>query len=68
MRHTKPQLRGHKHNSNSRKGHEDIATTQVYIHADLKLKEKALDRLTPPDIQPGRYQPPDKLLAFLESL
>jgi site-specific recombinase XerD len=49
-------------------GHQDIRSTQVYIHADLKLKEKALDRVTPPDVPPGRYQPPDKLLAFLESL
>ena len=40
----------------------------VYIHADLKLKEKALDRVTPPDVPSGRYQPPDKLLAFLEGL
>jgi hypothetical protein len=49
-------------------GHQDIRSTQVYIHADLKLKEKALDRVTPPDVPPGRFQPPDKLLAFLESL
>ena len=49
-------------------GHQDIRSTQVYIHADLKLKEKALDRVTPPDVRPGRFQPPDKLLAFLESL
>jgi len=37
-------------------------------HADLTLKEQALDRTTPPDVPPGRYQPPDQLLAFLESL
>jgi integrase/recombinase XerD len=37
-------------------------------HADLKLKEKALARTTPPDAVPGRYRPPDPLLAFLESL
>jgi integrase/recombinase XerD len=49
-------------------GHQDIRSTQVYIHADLKLKEKALDRVTPPDVPSGRYQPPDKLLAFLEGL
>jgi integrase/recombinase XerD len=49
-------------------GHQDIRSTQVYIHADLKLKEQALDRVTPPDVPPGRFQPPDKLLAFLESL
>jgi hypothetical protein len=29
-------------------GHEQVATTQVYIHADLTLKERALARTTPP--------------------
>ena len=50
-------------------GHEDIRTTySVYLHADLDLKEKALARTAPPDTPPGRYRPPDPLLAFLESL
>jgi integrase/recombinase XerD len=49
-------------------GHEQAETTQIYLHADLALKEQALARTTPPDITPGRYQPPDKLLAFLEAL
>jgi integrase/recombinase XerD len=49
-------------------GHQDIRSTQIYTHADLTLKEQALDRTTPPDVPPGRYQPPDQLLAFLESL
>ena len=49
-------------------GHQDIRSTQVYIHADLKLKEQALDRTTPPDVPPGRYRPSDQLLAFLENL
>ena len=40
----------------------------VPLHADLALKEKALARTTPPGASPGRYQPPDPLLAFLESL
>ena len=26
------------------------------------------ERVTPPDTAPGRYQPPDPLLAFLDSL
>jgi integrase/recombinase XerD len=43
-------------------------TTQIYLHADLTLKEKALARTTPAATTPGRYQPPDQLLAFLESL
>jgi integrase/recombinase XerD len=49
-------------------GHESVATTQIYLQADLALKQQALDRTTPPTTQPGRYQPPDQLLAFLESL
>ena len=49
-------------------GHEDIAYTEVYIHADLELKERALARTKPPDAPEGRYQPPDPLLAYLESL
>ncbi|MGH9036494.1 MAG: tyrosine-type recombinase/integrase [Acidimicrobiia bacterium] len=49
-------------------GHESIETTQIYVHADLTLKERALDRTTPIGTKPGRYQPPDQLLAFLESL
>ena len=49
-------------------GHESVETTQVYIHADLRLKEKALARVVAPDARPGRYHPSDELLAFLESL
>ena len=49
-------------------GHEQIDTTQVYLHADLAIKERALDRTRPPEAQPGRYRPPDTLLAFLEGL
>ena len=49
-------------------GHETVATTQIYIHADLALKERALARTTPADATPGRYRPPDTLIAFLESL
>lgn len=40
----------------------------VPLHGDLTIKQAALDRTTPPDIPPGRYQPPDSLLAFLEAL
>jgi integrase/recombinase XerD len=49
-------------------GHEQADTTQIYLHADLELKEKALAKTTPANTKPGRYQPPDQLLAFLESL
>ena len=49
-------------------GHEQVETTQVYLHADLALKERALARTTPPHTTPGRYRPPDTLLAFLQAL
>jgi site-specific recombinase XerD len=50
-------------------GHEDVRTTySVYLHADLALKETAIAKTAPPGTRPGRYQPPDALLAFLESL
>jgi len=49
-------------------GHEGVETTQMYLHADLRLKEQALSRTTPLGAKPGRYRPDDKLLAFLESL
>lgn len=49
-------------------GHEQERTTHIYLHADLELKQRALDRATPPNSRPGRYQPPDELLGFLENL
>ncbi len=49
-------------------GHESIETTQIYLHADLALKERALAKTTPPNSTPGRYRPPDRMLAFLEAL
>ncbi len=49
-------------------GHESVETTQIYLHADMRLKEKALARTTPTKQKPARYRPGDKLLAFLEGL
>jgi integrase/recombinase XerD len=49
-------------------GHERIETTQIHLHADLELKERALAKTTPSNIMPGCYRPPDKLLAILEAL
>jgi integrase/recombinase XerD len=43
-------------------GHVSIDTTQIYLHADLDLKEQALARTRPPNGRTGRYQPPDNLL------
>jgi site-specific recombinase XerD len=49
-------------------GHEQITTTQIYLHADLTHKQQAIDRTRPLAAKPGRYQPPDTLLAFLQAL
>ncbi|HEU0011041.1 MAG TPA: hypothetical protein VFT34_14580 [Verrucomicrobiae bacterium] len=43
-------------------------TTQIYLHANLELKEKALAKTEPFQVQRGRYRPPDQLLAFLQAL
>tara|TARA_R110000772_G_scaffold85923_7_gene180291 strand:- start:2396 stop:3388 length:993 start_codon:yes stop_codon:yes gene_type:complete len=49
-------------------GHESVETTQVYIHADMRMKEKALARVAAPATPTGRFRPDDQLLAFLEGL
>jgi integrase len=49
-------------------GHETLDSTNKYVHGDMELKRRALDRTTPTNTKPGRYRPPDRLLAFLESL
>ena len=48
-------------------GHENVEATQIYLHAVLKLKERAIARPTPPGTRPGRYQPPDDILAWLQA-
>jgi integrase/recombinase XerD len=50
-------------------GHESTEATQVYLHADMTIKERALARVAPPAQSPhGRYKPPDSLLAYLDTL
>jgi site-specific recombinase XerD len=49
-------------------GHESPSTTHMYVEADLAMKERALSRLTAPDVKAGRYQPPDVLMRFLQAL
>ena len=49
-------------------GHESIETTQIYLDADLELKQRLLDRTMPPTSRPGLYRPDDKLLDFLKGL
>lgn len=49
-------------------GHESIETTQIYLHADMALKERALAHAAEFGVTPARFQPPDSLLDFLDSL
>jgi site-specific recombinase XerD len=49
-------------------GHESIDTTQMYLDADLALKEKALARTAPLPTRRGRYRPDDRLMDFLKAL
>ena len=49
-------------------GHASPAATRHYLHADLGLKQRVLERTTPPRTKRGRYNPTDKVLAFLEQL
>jgi site-specific recombinase XerD len=49
-------------------GHESIETTQIYLDADLAMKQAVLNKTTPPEGKPGRYRPDDQLLAFLKGL
>ncbi len=49
-------------------GHEQISSTNVYLHADMTHKQEAIDRAKPLAAKPGRYRAPDALMAFLEGL
>ncbi|MGI8808101.1 MAG: tyrosine-type recombinase/integrase [Acidimicrobiales bacterium] len=49
-------------------GHESLQSTQMYLHADMAIKQRALDRTVPHDGAVGRFRPPDALMAFLDSL
>ncbi len=49
-------------------GHESVETTQVYLDANLAIKERALAKTAAPNTRPGRFRPQDQLLAFLETL
>ena len=51
-----------------RLGHESVETTQIYLDANLSIKEEVLSKTTPINTKPGRYKPDDDLLAFLRGL
>jgi len=49
-------------------GHESVETTQIYLDANLSLKEEILAKTKPINGKPGRYRPSDRLLEFLQNL
>jgi integrase/recombinase XerD len=49
-------------------GHESLETTQIYLDANLAMKEEILAKMRPVESKPGRYQPDDQLLSFLKAL
>jgi site-specific recombinase XerD len=49
-------------------GHESVETTQMYLDANLALKEDALKKTSPLNALVGRFKPDDQLLSFLRNL
>jgi site-specific recombinase XerD len=49
-------------------GHESLETTQIYLDANLAMKEEILAKTRPVESKPGRYRPDDQLLSFLKGL
>ncbi len=49
-------------------GHADTHSTDAYLHADMAIKQAAIDRTRPPDVKPGTYQPEPDILAWLTAL
>lgn len=46
----------------------NVTSTQIYLHADMAIKQKALARTRPLNVRAGRYRAPDRLMAFLQDL
>ena len=49
-------------------GHENMHSTQAYVHANLAMKQAIMDKASPPHVSTKRFKPGDRLLAFLQSL
>ena len=49
-------------------GHTDTHSTDAYLHADMSIKQTAIDRTRPPDVKPGTYRPEPDILAWLTAL
>lgn len=55
------------HGSRSGLTQENVETMQIYLHADLAIKERSMARTAPAETAPRRYRPTEKLLAFLQA-
>lgn len=49
-------------------GHADTHSTDAYLHADMSIKQAAIDRTRPLDVSPGTYKPNPDILAWLTAL
>lgn len=47
-------------------GHASIQTAEIYVGADPTDKLETLAMVTPPMLRPGKFSPPDRLIAFLQ--
>ena len=49
-------------------GHQNTHSTDAYLHADMAIKQAAIDRTRPADTAPGAYRPEPDILDWLSSL
>jgi integrase/recombinase XerD len=49
-------------------GHQQTRSTDAYLHADMNIKQSAIDRTRPPNTKPGTYRPEPDILAWLKTL
>jgi integrase/recombinase XerD len=49
-------------------GHSNTHSTDAYLHADMAIKQAAIDRTRPPGVKPGTYKPAPDILAWLSAL
>jgi hypothetical protein len=66
--HNVPDAHRHENESPAWLGHESVETTQIYLDANLAIKEEILAKTTPINAKGGPYRPDDDLLAFLKGL
>jgi integrase/recombinase XerD len=49
-------------------GHQRTQSADAYLHADMNIKQTAIDRTRPPNTKPGKYRPEPDILAWLDTL